>query len=130
MSAAILLVDTDLGFLFWLGSALDAAGYEAFPARSVPDAIALLADLHLTVELIIINFALAGAANFVRAMRQASRRLKIVSLSDPESSDLEFGPDAVFAKPAGVTQQATADLVQIVRTTLASDASPLSRAVV
>ena len=35
MDTSILLIDSDLGLLFWLGRILDHAGYQAFPARSV-----------------------------------------------------------------------------------------------
>ena len=38
----ILIVDSDLGFVFWLGRALHDAGYEALPAKDVPEATAII----------------------------------------------------------------------------------------
>ena len=39
---SILIVDSDLGFVFWLGRALHDAGYEALPAKDVPEATAII----------------------------------------------------------------------------------------
>jgi hypothetical protein len=46
----VLLVDSDLGSVFWLGHALDSAGYEALPAKVFQDAIALLVQYRLSIE--------------------------------------------------------------------------------
>ena len=114
MDKAILLIDTDLGFLFWLGQALDRAGYEAFPARGISDAIALLAALHLTVGSVILNYSLPGAENFVAGLRQSQNHLKVISLVEYEQ---EPGPniDAVFCKPAEINERSRAELVQMVQ---------------
>jgi len=112
---AILLIDTDLGFLFfWLGQALDRAGYEAFPARGIPDAIALLAALHLTVGSVILNYSLPGAENFVAGLRQSQNHLKVISLVDYEQEPIS-GVDAVFCKPAEINEHSRAELVQMVQ---------------
>jgi len=111
---AILLIDTDLGFLFWLGQALDRAGYEAFPAKGIPDAIALLADLHLTVGSVILNCSLPGAENFIAALRQSQNHLKVISLVEHEQS-LISGIDAVLCKPSEINEHSKAELVKMVQ---------------
>ncbi len=114
MYRAILLIDTDLGFLFWLGSALDHAGFQAFPARCVPDAINLLAELRLTVGALIVNLSLPNAEEFVARMRQSSKHLKIISLVEHEEFVPPTGIDGVCAKPAEVNDRSRAALVQTI----------------
>lgn len=115
MDRAILLIDTDLGFLFWLGQALDRAGYEAFPARGIPDAIALLAELHLTVGSIILNFSLPGAEDFIAGLRHSQNHLKVISLVEYEQQFVPPGIDAVFCKPSEINERSKAELVQMVQ---------------
>ncbi len=80
----ILLVDSDLGFTFWLGQLLDQAGYEAFPAKSVADAIQLLDQLKFQIDLLVLNPAVAGAVSFAAVLRHAHPQIKIVAVHDPE----------------------------------------------
>ena len=120
MDKAILLIDTDLGFLFWLGQALDRAGYEAFPARGISDAIALLAALHLTVGSVILNYSLPGAENFIADLRRSQNHLKVISLVEYEQQFIPPGIDAVFCKPAEINERSRAELVQMVQKVVAS----------
>jgi len=82
----ILLVDSDLGFTFWLGQLLDQAGYEAFPAKSVADAIQLLDQLKFQINLLVLNPALEGAGSFAAALRHSQPHIRIVAAHDPELS--------------------------------------------
>jgi DNA-binding response OmpR family regulator len=102
----ILIVDRDLGFVYWLGRVLDDAGYEAIPARRVPDAIQLLHELHTVVDLLIVNMALPGAADLVRALRRSARPIRVMSLleSPDETPASPPGSDAVRSKPEEVDE--------------------------
>lgn len=103
MDSAILLIDRDLGFLFWLGRVLDQGGFEAFPAKSIPDAEALIAEFHLTVGLLILNCALSGAHEFISNMRRSSKDLKAIALLDPgQLNVVPPGVDAVCHKPTEI----------------------------
>jgi ActR/RegA family two-component response regulator len=95
----VLIIDPDLGFVFWLGQALSAAGYEAFPAKDISEAIALLAELHVQVDLLILNPSLAGAANLVAALRQSRADLKLLLLAGAGDQQIP-SPDAILPKPA------------------------------
>ena len=97
----VLIVDRDLGFVFWLGRALDDAGYEAIPARGVPDAIQLLHELHAVVDLLIVDAALPGAADLVRSLRRSARTIRVMSLveSRDETPASTLRSDAVRPKP-------------------------------
>ncbi|MBZ5578895.1 MAG: protein kinase [Acidobacteriia bacterium] len=80
----VLIVDSDLGFAFWLGQGLDEAGYHAFPAKNVADATALPDELKATVDLVIVNPALSGAAEFIETFRRRNEGIKVVGLrGDP-----------------------------------------------
>lgn len=118
---AILLVDTDLRFLFWLGSALDHAGYNAFPARTVSDAIALLRELHLMVEVLMVNCALPGAADLIARVRFSQKRLKVISLVEEELPVLTAGVDAVCTKPVETNERAKGQLVRFVEQVASAD---------
>jgi DNA-binding response OmpR family regulator len=55
-----LIVDPDIGFGFWLARGLDQSHYQSFPAKSVADASALIQELRLQVDLLILDPALPG----------------------------------------------------------------------
>src|SRR5690349_13517883 len=76
-----LILDTDLGYAFWLCRGLDQVGYESFPARSVSDALTLLEDLAIGLDLLIVDSTVPGAADFIEALRRVNDRVKVVALS-------------------------------------------------
>jgi len=80
----ILLVDSDLGFTFWLGQLLDQAGYEAFPAKSIADAIQLLDQLKFQIDLLLLNPTLEGATSLASVLRQSQPHIRIVAVHDPD----------------------------------------------
>jgi DNA-binding NtrC family response regulator len=116
MNPAILVVDCDLGFVFWLGQILDRAGYEAFPARSVPDALKLITELHLSVSLMIVDYSLSGAANLIATMRRAQKSLKIMALVEDDSGPTPPEADAQYRKPRKINEVPTeAEMLHIIR---------------
>ena len=84
MRTTVLIVDSDLGFVFWLGRTLDAAGYQTLPAKSIADATTLLEEITAKIDLLIINSSLSGAAEFVSTLLQSPRPLKVIAVSDVE----------------------------------------------
>jgi len=79
----VLILDDDLRFGFWLGHLLDAAAYSALPAKSVPDAMLLVRQLNLKVDVLVINLALAGAVDFIAALQGSHQALQVIGvLSD------------------------------------------------
>src|SRR5690348_2605615 len=75
-----LIVGADLGFGFWLGRGLDQARYEAFPAKTISDAAALIAELRLEVDLLVLDPALPDAAELIESLRRSNERLRVVAL--------------------------------------------------
>ncbi len=116
----ILLVDSDLGFIFWLGHVLDAAGYIALPAKSVPDAIVLLVQHRLTISLLVLNSSLAGAASLVEVMRNLQARVKIIGINTAEGDT--GGPlqgiDISRPKPERIDERTTRDWLHLTKRVL------------
>jgi hypothetical protein len=120
MDPAILLIDSDLGFLFWLGHALDQAGYEAFPAKSVPDASTLVGELHRPVGLLILNCSSPAAEQFIATMRESNEFLKTICLDGEGHLSCISGIDAVCRKPVQFDEHSKAQWMHLVRTVLAT----------
>jgi len=100
----VLIVDEDLGFVFWLGRLLNETGYQAWPARSGDEAAALLNEIGVAVDLLVINPNTAGAAAFVEDQRRFAD-FKTIAIHPPDvplqvEDDAPFaGIDADLAKP-------------------------------
>jgi hypothetical protein len=85
----VLIIDHDLGFVFWLGQTLDALGYNTLPAKGVPEAIALLKELRVKVDILIVSSSLPGAAEYVADQRQANSKLTVFALIDERGAQAE-----------------------------------------
>jgi DNA-binding response OmpR family regulator len=75
----VLIIDRDLGFVFWLGRVLADAGAQVLPAKDFSAAQALLNELKRDIDLLIVNPSLAGASNFVNALRRSWPDVKILA---------------------------------------------------
>ena len=84
-----LLFDDDLGFLFWLADVLCGAGYQAYPAERLTDAVSLLGEIQGGVHLAMVNLRLPEAVSLVKLLAGFAR--------SPEIMVLEPGvPDAAL----------------------------------
>lgn len=109
----VLVVDSDVGFVLWLGLGLNQAGYAAFPAQSVPRAKAFLDEVKIAVDLLIVNSALRDAAGLVESLRGLYHHLKVVAVIDNEV-DAGKIPDADLRcrKPEGTDESTRQDLIE------------------
>jgi hypothetical protein len=94
---SVVIIDDDLGFVFWLGGLLGKAGYPAWPARSVADAAELLEELHTGLDLLIINPRVDGAAEFLAAQKR-KHGIKTVAIREEEGEPLP-PTDGVIERP-------------------------------
>jgi DNA-binding response OmpR family regulator len=119
----ILIVDSDLGFVFWLGKALRDAGYETLPAKDVPQAAVLIGELKTEIDLLIINPSMAGAANLVNTLRLFRRGMKVLSMLGEKDTETGQIPnlDATIHKPLQANSNAGALLLGIVNQLLVLD---------
>jgi len=105
----VLIIDPDLGFVFWLGRVLGDAGLQALPAKGFSEATALLSQLHMEIDLLVVNPFLAGAAGFVDTLRCSQPNLKVLGVLEKEQ---QVGPiqnaDTIVRKPLQVDRFAGA----------------------
>jgi hypothetical protein len=93
----VLIIDGDLGFVFWLGHLLDAEAYSALPARAVPDAALLVMQLDLIVDVLVINLALAGADEFIAAMHRRKEGVKVIGIQKNPLTAMDIpGVNAIY----------------------------------
>ena len=113
----MLLVDSDLGFAFWLGQALDRAGYQAVPARTPLAATELIKEHRVYIDILVIDPYPPDAVSFISRLRQGRPSLKIVAALPEESDEplpmIEF--DAIKRKPQYPTEEAAAQWVGLVQ---------------
>ena len=77
----ILIVDNDLGFIYWLGAALIARNYQPLPACSVSDAITVAGPgPAVRLDLMIVNPSLPGISKLITRFRRTQAHLKVVAL--------------------------------------------------
>ena len=97
----IVIIDDDLGFVFWLGRVLGDAGYQVLPAKGFSEASALLSELNTEIDLLIANPSLAGAVDFVNALRRSRPNAKILAVlseKDQEAGQIQ-NADITARKP-------------------------------
>ncbi|HUB82053.1 MAG TPA: hypothetical protein VMB03_24820 [Bryobacteraceae bacterium] len=83
----ILIIDSNLGFLFWLGEALAEARHQAWPACNVAEAGAILRSRRLPrLDLLIVNPSVDGALRLVQRLRRARPDLKVLAV-DPVNDE-------------------------------------------
>lgn len=77
-----LIVDVDVGLIFWLGDIFGKAGWNTLPALNCRQAasLAVMWDLHM--DLIVVNAALSGIPAMVETLSRVHRP-KVVIIRDP-----------------------------------------------
>ncbi len=84
-SPVVLIVDEDLGFVWWLGQIFSQAGCQVVPTLSPDQTLSLSRDLNLKVDLLVVNPELAGISEMIQAL-SSSRRPKIVAIRNNHSN--------------------------------------------
>lgn len=97
----ILIIDSNLGFLFWLGEALAEAHHQAWPACNVSEAGAILRTRRLPrLDLLIVNPSVEGALRLVHRLRRVRPELKVLAV-DPVNDEQVRGITDWRARPTG-----------------------------
>lgn len=122
MKPVVLLLDRDLAFTFWLGRALDKAGYEALPARSIPDARKLIAETNLLPDAVIVDQTLRGGPDFLADLREKHPVLKVIGLVKDASYPIHPEVDWQYCKPEPVDETAKVELFRQIHGVLAAQA--------
>src|SRR5690242_13854195 len=80
--STILILVRDLGFQVWLAQVLESAQFLVVPAKTPSKASKLLAKLGGPVDVVIVDPALAGAAEFVHQLRTKQGYLHVLSVCE------------------------------------------------
>ena len=96
--AVVLIVDSDLGFVIWLGVTLAANGYATLPAGTSSAAQQLIDELRVSPDLAVVNPELAGIIELIEALRGANRALKLIAIEDATSIAPSIAVDAVHSR--------------------------------
>ena len=96
----VLVVDDDVGFVFWLGCTLRSAGYPALPAKNWRDAGELVRSLHVDIRVLVMDYSIAGAREFAERLRRSQGHLKVVALvgDGGKPSDAPAGVDGIQSR--------------------------------
>jgi hypothetical protein len=79
-----LIVDDDLGFVYWIGERFHEAGYQPVPALNVRQAISLINELDLKISVVAVNARLRSVRRFIETLSQTQGPLvKIILILDP-----------------------------------------------
>jgi len=115
--AALLIVNSDLAFTFWLGQALDRAGYPCVPAKNTRGAGELLAEQRLNVNIVVIDPSTADALPFLSRLRERCPGLKTVAALSTDHDILsDLSPfTAVKRKPRHLNADAVQQWVRLVQ---------------
>lgn len=112
----MLLIDDDLGFVFWLGRALDAAAFSALPARTVADAALLVLQFDLAVDVLVINLALGGGADFIAALHRSQKDVKVVGILDEAGQPVHVpGVNAALPRPTSLDEASKNEWIQCIK---------------
>jgi len=102
----ILIIDSDLGFVFWLGQLLDQAGYEALPAKSVADAAELLSHWGGSLDVVIVSPNVSDSKEFAAHLRAVNPNLWVISLADRDNAGSPAVADFVCVRSRDAEAQA------------------------
>ncbi len=121
LTTTIVILDSDLGFVFWLGQALAKTGYRVLPAGNVAGATELLSWSD-GVDLLIVNYSVPGARMFAEGVLRRQGYLKIIAvLEDGEEPGFETpGADAFRGRPSSGDEAARLEWLETIGRVLAS----------
>ena len=79
-----LIVDDDLGFVFWLGERFHEVGYQPAPALNARQAASFVKQSNLKVAVVVVNPNLRGVRKLIKTLSQThSHLIKIILIRDP-----------------------------------------------
>ena len=79
----VLVVDQDLGFVFWLGRLLADAGYSSLPALSCPEALSRVRMLGIKPDAVIADPALPNFHRMLQTLKHANGDMRLIAVRTP-----------------------------------------------
>jgi hypothetical protein len=97
----VLIVDEDLGFVWWLGQIFSQAGCQVVPTLSSDQTASLASDLNLKVDLFVVNPELSGVNELIQAL-SSTRCPKVVAIRNHDSNvSVAVPAHATIERPSG-----------------------------
>ena len=97
----ILIVDEDVGFVWWLGELFSEFGYRSIPALSCRQALSLVRQNPTPVQLLVIDPSLRGVARLIQVLR-SMQPPKIVLIQESGLREIPgLGVVAALERPSG-----------------------------
>lgn len=95
----ILILDSDLGFIFWLARVLVEAKHQPWPACTPLDAVSIVNRKQMApLDLLVVNPSVHGAQHLIREFRCKQPNLKVLAV-DPLNDRQVRGVNGWRAKP-------------------------------
>ena len=110
---AALIVDDDVGLIFWLGEIFGKAGWNVVPALNCRQAVSLAVMWESHIDLIVANPALDGVVEMVQTLSRVHRP-KIVIIRD-HNVEPDIPADATIDRPDVSTSFSRAESAEQVR---------------
>ena len=99
-----LIVDDDLGFVWWLGERFHEAGYCPVPALSPTQAGSLVNELDLKITVLVVNPGLRGVQRLMKTLSKAqSLPVKVILIQNPSlPPTVALRAHAIVERPSGL----------------------------
>jgi DNA-binding NtrC family response regulator len=114
-ATTVLIVDTDLGFIFWLGELFNEIGCNVVPALDCAQAVSILNDLTLKIDMVVVSYRLTGVPQMIDALRTSGRVLRIVAISEGAEAGDAVKADAILTRPSAWQQVSREEWLEQVR---------------
>jgi len=119
-----LIIDNELGFMFWLGEILNEAGYAALPAKSATEAVDLMSENNIEPDLLIINPSLSGVVRLAEELRRSRPGIKVVASTSVEDQTCDLpGVDHFLLKPVRADEALRQIWLETIRRLLPMDSA-------
>ncbi len=127
--ATILILDDDLGFVFWLGQALTVEGLKPMPAPNVPAAKKLLRRYPTEIDVLIVNMEVPDVREYADWLRRQQGTLRVIAtVRHGAKANVDLGEvDQVRTKPEVLDELTTVEWRQAVQRLLPDKSGPRSR---
>jgi hypothetical protein len=85
----VLILDNDLGFVYWLGSVLIGAKYQPWPACSVSDAFTVVGQRpRIPLDLLVVNPSMDGVKDLISRYRRMQPNIKVMGVGPQDVRNL------------------------------------------
>ena len=101
----VLIVNQDLGFVCWLSEVLAQAGYYPMPALNSREAVRIVGDLNLPIDVAIVDPGLPGVGEAMRTVTNQYPALRTIAVRDTAGAIEPKTIPARHSCSAGTSQQ-------------------------